>query len=104
MARLVEARVDSMGLLGNTWVYRYLTRAEKHLAPEATMTEVQGRMSVVAGIIAIKNSLAANAVTARPQAQQRANLPDGFLIGRCGDWGGDRQCRRLAHQCHRRRS
>ena len=48
--RLVDAEVDSIGLLGSTGTYPYLTRAERRRAVEAAVDEAGGRVPVMAGV------------------------------------------------------
>lgn len=50
VTRLVEAGVDSIGLLGSTGAYMYLDRAERLRAIEAALEETSGRTPVVVGI------------------------------------------------------
>lgn len=50
VARLVEAGVDSIGLLGSTGAYMYLERAERRRAIEAAVEETSGRTPLVVGI------------------------------------------------------
>lgn len=54
IARLVSAGVDSIGLLGSTGIYMYLTRGERRRAIEAAMDEVAGRLPVIAGVGALR--------------------------------------------------
>lgn len=54
VARLVAAGVDSIGLLGSTGIYMYLTREERRRALEATVDEVAGRTPIIAGIGALR--------------------------------------------------
>ncbi len=54
MARLCEAGVDSIGLLGSTGSYPYLTREERRRALEAALDEAGGRVPVMAGIGALR--------------------------------------------------
>lgn len=54
VARLVDAEVDSIGVLGSTGVYMYLTRDERRRALEAALDETSGRIPVVAGIGALR--------------------------------------------------
>ncbi|WP_262271774.1 dihydrodipicolinate synthase family protein [Microvirga yunnanensis] len=54
VGRLVAARVDSIGLLGSTGIYMYLTRGERRRAVEAAMDESSGRIPVIAGIGALR--------------------------------------------------
>ncbi|MDG2520152.1 dihydrodipicolinate synthase family protein [Caulobacter segnis] len=50
VGRLVEARVDSIGLLGSTGTYAYLTRDERRRAVEAAVERVQGSVPIMVGI------------------------------------------------------
>ena len=52
--RLVEAKVDSIGLLGSTGTYAYLARSERRRAIEATVDEAGGKVAVMAGVGALR--------------------------------------------------
>lgn len=52
--RLVDAKVDSIGLLGSTGTYAYLSRAERRRAIEAAVDEVGGALPVMAGVGALR--------------------------------------------------
>lgn len=52
--RLVEAGVDSIGLLGSTGTYAYLTREQRRLATEAAMQEAGDKVPVLVGIGALR--------------------------------------------------
>lgn len=54
LKRLLEASVGSIGLLGSTGSYPYLTRAERRRAIEAAVDQVAGRMPVLVGIGALR--------------------------------------------------
>lgn len=54
VARLSQAQVDSIGLLGSTGVYMYLTREERRRAVEIALNEIQGRIPVVVGVGALR--------------------------------------------------
>ena len=54
VARLARAQVASIGLLGSTGTYMYLTREEQRRALEAALDEVAGRAPVIAGIGALR--------------------------------------------------
>jgi 4-hydroxy-tetrahydrodipicolinate synthase len=56
--RLVDAGVDSIGLLGSTGTYAYLTRAERRRAIEAAVDEAAGRTPVMAGVGALRTDAA----------------------------------------------
>ncbi|MGO4569882.1 dihydrodipicolinate synthase family protein [Rhizobium sp. 2YAF20] len=50
---LVEARVDSIGLLGSTGTYMYLSREERRRATEAAVA-ISGGVPIIAGIGALR--------------------------------------------------
>lgn len=50
VGRLVEAKADSIGLLGSTGTYAYLTRDERRRAVEAAVERVQGEVPLMVGI------------------------------------------------------
>ena len=52
--RLADAWVDSIGLLGSTGTYAYLSRAERRRAIEAAVDEAAGRVPVMAGVGALR--------------------------------------------------
>ena len=52
--RLADAGVDSIGLLGSTGSYPYLTRAERRRALEAALDEAAGRVPVLVGVGALR--------------------------------------------------
>lgn len=54
VARSVAARVDSIGLLGSTGIYAYLTREQRRLALEAALDEAGGRVPILVGIGALR--------------------------------------------------
>lgn len=54
VVRLADAGVDSIGLLGSTGVYMYLTRAERRRAIEAAREETAGRVPILVGIGALR--------------------------------------------------
>ncbi|MGO4685178.1 dihydrodipicolinate synthase family protein [Hyphomicrobium sp. 2TAF46] len=54
VARLSAARVDSIGLLGSTGAYMYLTREERRRALEAALDESAGRTPVITGVGALR--------------------------------------------------
>lgn len=51
---LVEAKVDSIGLLGSTGAYAFLTREERRKTVEAAVTTVGGRVPVIVGVGALR--------------------------------------------------
>ncbi|MET0705638.1 MAG: dihydrodipicolinate synthase family protein [Tardiphaga sp.] len=54
LAPLVAAKVDSIGLLGSTGSYPYLSRAERRRATDAALEETGGRVPVLVGIGALR--------------------------------------------------
>ncbi|KQT47443.1 dihydrodipicolinate synthase [Aureimonas sp. Leaf454] len=56
--RLCEAGVDSIGLLGSTGIYAYLTRDERRRAVETAVACVRGRVPLVVGIGALRTDAA----------------------------------------------
>ncbi|WP_027054624.1 dihydrodipicolinate synthase family protein [Mesorhizobium erdmanii] len=54
IARLSAAQVDSVGLLGSTGTYMYLSREERRRALAETLDEIAGRMPVVVGVGALR--------------------------------------------------
>lgn len=54
LAPLVAAGVDSIGLLGSTGTYAYLTREERRRALDAALDEVAGRVPILVGIGALR--------------------------------------------------
>jgi 4-hydroxy-tetrahydrodipicolinate synthase len=52
--RLVDAKVDSIGLLGSTGTYPFLTRAERRRAIEAAVDEAAGACPIMAGVGALR--------------------------------------------------
>ena len=54
VARLCAAGVDSIGLLGSTGSYPYLSRAERRRAIDAALAETGGRVPVLVGIGALR--------------------------------------------------
>lgn len=54
VAPLAAAKVDSVGLLGSTGSYPFLSRDERRRATEAAIAEVNGRAPVLVGIGALR--------------------------------------------------
>ncbi len=52
--RLVDARVDSIGLLGSTGTYPFFTRAERRRAIDAMVVGIGGKMPILAGTGALR--------------------------------------------------
>lgn len=52
--RLASAGVDSIGLLGSTGSYAYLTRSERRRAVEAAVACVAGRVKLLVGVGALR--------------------------------------------------
>ena len=75
LRRLVEARVDSVGLLGSTGSYMYLHRSERLRAIEAAKECLAGRTPLIVGIGALRTDEAQ--ALARDAAKAGA---DGLLL------------------------
>jgi len=54
IARLAAAKVDSIGVLGSTGAYTYLSREERRRALALALEETGGRIPVVAGVGALR--------------------------------------------------
>lgn len=54
LSRLVDAGVDSIGLLGSTGTYMYLDRAERRRAIEIASGHLSGQVPVIVGIGALR--------------------------------------------------
>ncbi|MDB5621084.1 dihydrodipicolinate synthase family protein [Tardiphaga sp.] len=54
LAPLVAAKVDSIGLLGSTGTYPFLTRGERRRATDAALEETNGKVPVLVGIGALR--------------------------------------------------
>lgn len=54
VARLCAAKVDSIGLLGSTGTYAYLSRSERRRAMEAALDEVGGQAPILVGVGALR--------------------------------------------------
>jgi 4-hydroxy-tetrahydrodipicolinate synthase len=54
LQRLLEARVDSIGLLGSTGSYPFFTRAERRRAIDAAVAQVGARTPIVVGVGALR--------------------------------------------------
>jgi 4-hydroxy-tetrahydrodipicolinate synthase len=54
LGRLRAAKVDSIGLLGSTGTYAYLSRAERRRAVDAAVAEVGGEIPILVGIGALR--------------------------------------------------
>ena len=52
--RLIDAEVGSIGLLGSTGTYPYLSRAERRRAIEAAVDEAAGAVPIMAGVGALR--------------------------------------------------
>lgn len=71
LERLVAAGVDSIGLLGSTGIYPYLSRAERRRAVAAAAECVRGRVPLIVGIGALRTDDAQD--LARDAAQAGAD-------------------------------
>lgn len=56
LERLVKARVHSIGLLGSTGTYAFLSRQERKRAVEAAVNCVAGRTPLIVGVAALRTS------------------------------------------------
>jgi len=54
VARLNAAKVDSIGLLGSTGTYAYLSRSERRRALDAALEEVAGQAPILVGVGALR--------------------------------------------------
>ena len=54
VARLCAAEVDSIGLLGSTGTYAYLSRSERRRALDAALEEAAGQVPILVGIGALR--------------------------------------------------
>lgn len=54
LARIVEAKANSIGLLGSTGTYMYLTRDERRRAVAAAVECVAGRLPIIVGVGALR--------------------------------------------------
>lgn len=73
--RLVAADVDSIGLLGSTGTYAYLSRAQRQRATAAAVEAAAGRLPLIVGVGAIRTDAAIS--LARDAARAGA---DGLLL------------------------
>lgn len=56
LERLVSASVQSIGLLGSTGTYAFLSRHERQRATEAAASRVAGRTPLIVGVAALRTS------------------------------------------------
>ena len=75
LQRLVDARVDSIGLLGSTGGYAYLSLAERQAILDLALDQVAGAVPLIVGVGAIRTDMAV--ALARHAAQAGA---DGLLL------------------------
>jgi 4-hydroxy-tetrahydrodipicolinate synthase len=54
VARLTAATVDSIGLLGSTGTYAYLSRSERRRALDTALEEAAGRVPILVGVGALR--------------------------------------------------
>jgi 4-hydroxy-tetrahydrodipicolinate synthase len=66
--RLVQAGVDSIGLLGSTGIYAYLDRSERIRAMQAALEVAGGRTPVIVGVGALRTSWARELAVAAERA------------------------------------
>lgn len=75
VARLVAARVESIGLLGSTGTYMFLSREERRRAVEAAAEATGGEVPLIVGVGALRT----NDAVAHAQDAERAGA-DGLLL------------------------
>ncbi|WP_313196902.1 dihydrodipicolinate synthase family protein [Rhizobium sp.] len=72
LSRIVEAKTNSIGLLGSTGTYMYLSREERRRAVEAAVECVGGRLPLIVGVGTLRTddavALARDAAAAGAQA------------------------------------
>lgn len=73
--RIVSARADSIGLLGSTGGYAYLSRTQRQDALHAAVDHVAGRVPVFVGVGALRTDMAIALAT-----DARAAGADGLLL------------------------
>src|SRR6202012_3185990 len=73
--RLADAEVDSIGLLGSTGSYPYLSRAERRRALDAALDETGGRSPILVGVGALRTDEAVRL----PQDARAAGAAAGLL-------------------------
>ena len=56
VASLCAARVDSIGLLGSTGTYAYLSRSERRRALDAAIEEATGQVPILVGVGALRTN------------------------------------------------
>ncbi len=76
LERLCDAGVASIGLLGSTGIYAFLTREERRRAIEAAVECVHGRIPLVVGVGALRTDQAQNLAR-----DAEAAGADAFLLG-----------------------
>jgi 4-hydroxy-tetrahydrodipicolinate synthase len=74
LARLVAAEVDSIGLLGSTGSYAYLTRAERRRAIRAAVECVPAKIPLLVGVGALRTDEAMLLTRDAAEAGARAGL------------------------------
>lgn len=74
VSRLCRAGVDSIGLLGSTGTYAYLTRAERRRALDAALEEAGGAVPVLVGVGALRTDEAARIAADAKAAGAAAGL------------------------------
>jgi 4-hydroxy-tetrahydrodipicolinate synthase len=75
LAPLISARVDSIGLLGSTGTYPFLSRAERRRATDAALEDTGGKIPVFVGI----GSLRTDDAVALAQDAKAAGAAAGLL-------------------------
>ncbi len=54
VARIIDGKANSIGLLGSTGIYAYLAREERRRAITAAVEAADGKIPIIAGIGAIR--------------------------------------------------
>ncbi len=88
VGRLAAAGADSIGLLGSTGTYMYLTRDERRRAIETALDETAGRMPVIVGIGALRTDEAVRL------AHMRSHRAAAGLLAPCPTRRWPRRCDR----------
>ncbi len=74
LAPLLAAQVDSIGLLGSTGTYAYLSRAERRRVLEIAVAVVEGRVPILVGVGALRTDEAVGLATEAKAAGAAAGL------------------------------
>src|SRR5258706_6054055 len=75
LSRLCDAGVDSIGLLGSTGIYAYLSREQREFTVRTAVRHVGGRLPIIVGVGALRTDAAEDLA----RDAQRAGA-DGLLL------------------------